>query len=381
MLVRRGLTDTRVVVIEIGLLESHPIYSSDSESVSRMRDWRSLGLGVLFFFFLPVGHAADELFDIKPVAEGVYAAIAKPHRPENANSAIILLDDGLLVVDAASTPSSASGLIEQIRKLTPRPVKYLVNTHFHWDHYWGNAAFVEAFPGVQIIASEEARLEMQRMGLGSIWVKRLTNVELPEAFERWKVQLAKETDPKRLQLLRDRMEQWGKANEELKAMPLVLPTLTFEGRMVLHRASQPVEILALGRGHTSGDVEVFLPKSKVIMTGDLIAGDTPYIADVSPYEWIHTLDAVEQLDFETVIPGHGDVMRGKDGLRLWRNYFRELTAQTEAAYAEGLPLEDAVKKVSARLVEEFKDRFPPEFSEGVLLNVRTTYRFVSGKPQ
>lgn len=344
-----------------------------------MRDWRLLGLGV--FLFLPVGHAADELFEIKPVAEGVYAAIARPHRPENANSAIVLLEDGVLVVDAASTPSSARVLIELIRKLTPQPVKYLVNTHFHWDHYWGNAAFLEAFPGVQIIASENARLEMQRMGLGSLWVTRLTKVELPEAFEQWKAQLAKETDPQRLQLLRDRMEQWGKANEELKTMPLALPTLTFEGRMVLHSPSQPVEILALGRGHTSGDVEVYLPKSKVVMTGDLIAGDTPYIADVSPYEWIQTLEAVKQLDFETIIPGHGDVMRGKDGLRLWCDYFRELTTQTEAAYAEGLSLEDAVKQVSARLVEKFKDRFPPEFPQGVPLNVRTTYRFVTGKQE
>jgi len=344
-----------------------------------MRVCHLLRLGVLLSCFLPVCHASDGLFDIKPLAAGVYAAIARPHRPENANSAIVLLDDGVLVVDAASTPSSAKALIAQIRKLTPQPVKYLVNTHFHWDHYWGNAAFLEAFPGVQIIASENARLEMQRMGLGSLWVTRLTKVELPEAFERWKGQVVKETDPKRLQLLRDRIEEWGKADEELKTMPLALPTLTFEGRMVLHTASQPVEILALGRGHTSGDVEVYLPKSKVLMTGDLIAGDTPYIADVGPYEWMHTLDTVEQLDFETVIPGHGDVMRGKDGLRLWRDYFRELTAQTEAAYAEGLAIEDAVKQVSARLVEKFRDRFPPEFPQAVPLNVRTAYRFVSGE--
>ena len=338
---------------------------------------------LLFFALCPVprGAEAQELFDIKPVAEGVYAAIARPHRPENANSAIVLLDDGVMVVDAASAPSSAKDLIEHIRKITPLPVKYLVNTHFHWDHYWGNAAFLAAFPGVQIIASGNARLEMQRMGLGSLWVTRLTKVELPEAFEQWKGQLAKETDPKRLQSVRDRMEQWGKANEELKTMALVLPTLTFEGRMVLHSASQPVEILALGRGHTSGDVEVYLPKSKVIIAGDLIAGDTPFIADVSPYEWMHTLDAFEQLNFETVIPGHGDVMRGKDGLRLWRDYFRELTAQTETAYADGLAIEEAVKQVSARLIEKFKDRFPPEFPQAVPGNVRATYRFVSGEQE
>ncbi|MFB3921003.1 MAG: MBL fold metallo-hydrolase [Terriglobia bacterium] len=322
--------------------------------------------------------AADDVYEIKPVAEDVYAAIARPHRPENANSAIVILEDGVLVVDAASTPSSARALIEQIRRLTSKPVQYLVNTHFHWDHYWGNAAFIEAFPGVQIIASENTRQDMQRMGLGSLWVARLTKVELPEAFEQWKAQLARETDLQRMRLLRDRMEQWSKADEELKKMPLALPTMTFEGRMVLHSATQPVEILDLGRGHTSGDVEVYLSKSKVIMAGDLIAGDTPFIADVSPYEWMHTLDAIEQLDFDTVIPGHGDVMRGRNGLRLWRDYFHELMAQAETAYSEGLPIDDAVKRVSARLMERFKDRFPPEFPQALPGNVRAAYRFLSG---
>lgn len=333
---------------------------------------------VLFLTCVPAV-ASDDLFELKPVAEGVYAAIARPHRPENANSAVVILDEGVLVVDAASTPSSARALIEQIRKLTPKPVRYVVNTHFHWDHFWGNQAFVEAYPGVEIISSEATRLDMQRMGLGSLWRARLTGFELPQAFEQWKAQLAKETDPERLKTLRERMEQWGKASEELKSMTLVLPTLTFERRMVLQSATQPVELLWLGRGHTSGDVVVYLPRSKVLMSGDLIAGDTPYIADISPYEWIHTLDAVEQLDFDTVIPGHGDVMSGKAGLRLWRDYFRALTAETEAAYAEGARLDVAVKQVSARLVEEFKNRFPPEFPQAAPLNVRTTYEFVSGE--
>src|SRR5258708_17649048 len=85
--------------------------------------------------------AADDLFDIKPVADGVYAAIAKPDYKVNCNAVIILLDDGVLVVDTHSKPSAARALIEQIKKLTPKPVKYVVNTHFHWDHYQGNEAY------------------------------------------------------------------------------------------------------------------------------------------------------------------------------------------------------------------------------------------------
>ena len=88
----------------------------------------------LFFLLPTLCQAAEELFEIKPVADGVYAAIAKPTYRVNSNTVIILLGDGVLVVDANSTPSAARSLIEQIKKLTPKPVKYVVNTHFHWDH-------------------------------------------------------------------------------------------------------------------------------------------------------------------------------------------------------------------------------------------------------
>src|SRR5262245_48022592 len=84
---------------------------------------------------------AEDLFDIKPLADGVYAAIAKPTFILNCNAAIIVLDDGVMVVDTHSKPSAARGLMEQIKKITDKPVRYVVNTHFHWDHSQGNSAY------------------------------------------------------------------------------------------------------------------------------------------------------------------------------------------------------------------------------------------------
>src|SRR5207237_2597956 len=120
----------------------------------------------ILFVFLPASSVADDLFDIKPVADGVYAAIAKPAYKVNCNAAIILLDDTVLVVDTHSKPSAARALIEQIKKLTPKPVKYVVNTHFHWDHYQGNEAYPSSWPaGVEIISSEATRQNFQRLGI------------------------------------------------------------------------------------------------------------------------------------------------------------------------------------------------------------------------
>jgi glyoxylase-like metal-dependent hydrolase (beta-lactamase superfamily II) len=145
----------------------------------------------LFFFLLssmPV-FAAEDLFDIKLVADGVYAAISKPAYKVNCNAAIILLDDGVLVVDTHSKPSAARALIEQIKKLTPKPVKFVVNTHFHWDHYQGNEAYPSSWPaGVEIISSEATRANIERIG-----IPRIKNeiVTLPQEIAALKSNLEK----------------------------------------------------------------------------------------------------------------------------------------------------------------------------------------------
>jgi cyclase len=338
------------------------------------------GLTLVLFAALvfPAGTRAQAVFDVKPVAPDVYAAIARPHRPDNANSAFILLDDGVLVVDTSSTPSSARALITEIRKLTAKPVKWVVNTHFHWDHYWGNQAFVEAFPDVEIISSERTRQDMQRMGLGNRLLARWS-VEIPATIADWKRQLAETTELDRRQRLTERIQGWEAALPELKSIRPTLPTLTFERRMILHSGARTVELLWLGRGHTAGDIVVYLPQERVMATGDLLAGDTPYIADITPYDWIRTLQALEKFDFDVAIPGHGGVMAGKEKLHLWKEYFRDLMAETESAYAAGSTLNDAVKQVSARLVEKYRDRFAADFPAAVGGNVSAAYRIVSGE--
>src|SRR5678809_413618 len=100
---------------------------------------------LLCLLSVTVAHAED-LFDIKPMANGVYAAIAKPAYKVNCNAAIILLGDSVLVVDTHSKPSAARALIEQIKKLTPKPVRFVVNTHFHWDHYQGCLLYTSPSP-------------------------------------------------------------------------------------------------------------------------------------------------------------------------------------------------------------------------------------------
>ena len=154
---------------------------------------RMLCLALLFFVAAVSTSAADDLFDIKPMADGVYAALSKPVYKINCNAAIILFDDSVLVVDTHSKPSAARALIEQVKKLTDKPVKYVVNTHFHWDHYQGNQAYPSSWPaGVEIISSEATRQNIEQRGIPRVKHEITT---MPADIEKLKADLAVATDP------------------------------------------------------------------------------------------------------------------------------------------------------------------------------------------
>jgi glyoxylase-like metal-dependent hydrolase (beta-lactamase superfamily II) len=320
--------------------------------------------------------AAEELFEVKPVVPGVYAAIAKEQYKVNCNAAIILLDDSVLVVDTHSKPSAARALIAQIKTVTPKPVKYVVDTHFHWDHHYGNEAYVNAWPaGVEIVSSEATREAIEQRGIPRLKCEIL---EGPKEIEALKADLAKAADAKKKSELEENLRQAEAYFAELKAMQVTLPTLTFDRSLVLYQKSRTVKLLWLGKGHTDGDVVVYLPKERVIVTGDALHGWTPYMGDSYPYDWIRMLEATEKLDFDWVIGGHGDVIRGKGHFQMWEQYFRDLMAETAAAYAQGARLEETRKRVAAALVPKYTGKMPETFPQDVVGNIEKAYRVVSG---
>src|ERR1700758_4135565 len=191
-----------------------------------MKSRFSLCLILFLSAFCVPAPAAEELFDIKPMADGVYAAIPKPAYKVNCNAAIIVLGDSVLVVDTHSKPSAARALIEQIKKLTDKPVRYVVNTHFHWDHYQGNQAYPSSWPaGVEIISSEATRENIEHRGIPRVKYEIAT---MPQEIEKLKSDLAAATDPKQKQELQSNLSQAQDYFAELKSMQVALPTLTFD---------------------------------------------------------------------------------------------------------------------------------------------------------
>jgi len=319
---------------------------------------------------------AQQLFDLQKVADGVYAALAKPRSPINCNAAVIVLDDAVLVVDTHSRPSSARALIAQIRTITDKPVRFAVNTHFHWDHAQGNHAYPVAFPQqVTIIASEATRENLRTLGAGRLKDQLAST---PAQIATLEAQLAKATDAAVQARLKDEIAQQKDYLEEIKSLELTLPDLTFDKSLIIYRGDRRVVLLFLGRGHTSGDVVAWLPKERVVATGDLLHGWMPYMGDGYPSEWVATLDALDKLEFDTIIGGHGTV-KPHAHLTFFRNYLADLIAAVRAARDRGETLEQAKVSVSAALKPKYDAGMNGEFAGSVGANIEKVYQDLEAK--
>ena len=319
---------------------------------------------------------SDELFDLQKLADGVYAAIARPRTPINCNAAVIVYDEGVLVVDTHSRPSSAQALIQQIKGVTDKPVRYAVNTHFHWDHVQGNHAYPVAFPQqVAVVASEATRQNLIQMGMQRVKDQIDAGPGQIADLER---RIAVEKDAAAKARLQDELKQQQDYLAEIRSLELKLPDITFDKTLILHRPDWDVRLLFLGRGHTSGDIVAYLPKQKVVATGDLLHGWMPFMGDSYPSEWVATLDALDKLDFDTIVGGHGSV-KPRSHLRFFRNYIADLIDAVKAARGRGEALEQAKTSVAAALAPKYEAGMDGRFAGSVGANIEKVYKDLEEK--
>jgi len=300
------------------------------------------------------------------IADGVYAALPNGTVNVVSNSAIIINDEDVVVVDAHATPAAARALVEDIKALTPKPVRYVIDTHYHWDHAHGNQGFI---PGAQIIGHEYVRQMLLTNTLVAASYRSFID-PLPGQIDNLRRQVAAEADVAKKQQLQTRLDvqlAYAEALKEIKPTP---PTVTYETRMTMYRGTREIQLLFLGRGHTGGDTVVYLPKERIIATGDLIVGALPFMfmGDGFVNEWAETMDRVLKLDFDTIIPGHGDPFTDKDRLRRYQSYLRDLWKQAGELKQQGLTAEDAATKID---LTSHKADFPTIQGPGVDVRAMT----------
>jgi cyclase len=293
-----------------------------------------------------------DLFDIQKVGNGVYFAHARPQALINCNAAIFVRSKDVVVVDTHSKPSAATSLISQIkREITPKPVRYVINTHFHWDHTQGNHAYRLTGEKVDFIASAATSQLMAQLAVARM---KASVGEVPKQIDALRDQAAHATSAGEKAFCADQIRQLQAYQAELKNYTLELPTITFDKSYVLQDPAHDLHIDFHGHAHTAGDVVVHCPQERVIATGDVIHGFLPFIADGFPRIWPGTIDSIGSADFNNIMPGHAALQTGRTAMINLRNYIEEVTENVQQGKKAGLTVAEMQRRITVASLKSLK---------------------------
>jgi glyoxylase-like metal-dependent hydrolase (beta-lactamase superfamily II) len=268
--------------------------------------------------FASSGDLAEKKVTFTELGPGLYAYTAEG----DPNSGVIVGDDGVMVVDATSTPVMAARLIERIRAVTDKPVRYVLLSHYHAVRVMG----ASAFEAEQIIASKTTYDLIEERG--------------QQDFE-------------------SEVGRFPRLFQAVESVPgLTWPSIAFERSMTLWMGRRRVEIMHLGRGHTAGDTVAWLPEERVLFAGDLVEyGATPYTGDAYFTDWPTTLDRARALAPEQLVPGRGEALttpeQVKDGIDGTQAFLSALFDAVRRGVAEGRSLKEVYDQTYALLEPRF----------------------------
>lgn len=334
-------------------------------------------------------NSGPDLFDIEKVADGVYLAQARPQAEINCNAAIFVGSKEVVVVDAHSKPSAATSLLRQIkRQITEKPVRYVINTHFHWDHTQGNHAYRLAKEKVDFIASTETKRLMSDLAVFRV---KASLEQAAEKLDQLRTRSSRSSSAGEKAFCADQTRQLEAYRAELQNYTLELPTITVDQSYIIQDKTHDLHITFHGHAHTAGDVVVLCPQKRAVATGDVIHGFLPFIADGFPKAWPGAIDSIGRLEFNQILPGHTSPQTGRVVMTSLRNYIEELTGKVEQGRSAGKSVADLQKTIAVSSLKSLEsndygellirnnERFNPHFGkmpplqDGVNANILDIY--------
>lgn len=257
------------------------------------------------------------------LADGVYAYTAEG----DPNTGVVIGDDSVMIMDARATPVAAQELIDAVRGVTDKPIKYVVLSHYHAVRVLG----ASAYEADHIIASAMTRDLIVERG--------------QQDFE-------------------SEVQRFPRLFQAVESVPgLTWPTLTFTDRMTLYMGEREVRLMHLGRGHTKGDIVAWLPAEKVCFSGDLVEfGATPYAGDAYPSEWPATLENLRALGAEKMVPGRGDALTSPDLVNRAIDETKAFVSTLAKVVKDGVQAGEDLKAVYART----RAALEPDFGDWVI---------------
>jgi cyclase len=289
---------------------------------------------------------SDRGFTIDKLAEGIYAVVRREPAglATHANNVFIVNDEDVMVVDTSQSPALTREVLAALRTMTRKPVRYVINTHWHDDHYVGDQVYRDAYPDVDIIAHAQTLRDLPAEG----GPNRARMAEgIPSLVQRLRGALAGAKNLAGAEITGEERAayesdiEWAERYaREVPSVPIVLPTMTVANRLTLHRGTRVIDIRSVGPGHSQADLIVHLPAERIVIAGDLVIWPVPLAGLKSSIKgWAAGLDRIRALEPAIIVPGHGPIMREDTYLTQMSGLFRSLSQQVEACAAAGASLE------------------------------------------
>jgi cyclase len=286
------------------------------------------------------------------VAEGVHAFIEDFGRSVvSSNIVAIVGEDAVAVIDSGHHPRLTRAIVADIRALTPKPVRYVVNTHWHNDHVSGNFVFEDAWPGVTFVAHAFTAQLMDTVvrefqGPNCAPFLKTQSQPLRDALASGKGRDGQPLTEARRKRMEAFVREADVATQECGEFRYRSPGLTFTDRATLRLGDRDVELMHWGRANTAGDVVAWVPDVKVLAAGDIVVYPFPYATGSYLSEWAQVLKRLEATPYEALVPGHGPVMRDRKYAAEVRGVLESVMSQARAAYKPGMTAEELRGKIN-----------------------------------
>jgi glyoxylase-like metal-dependent hydrolase (beta-lactamase superfamily II) len=305
-------------------------------------------------------------FTLQEVVPGIYTT-QEPREwmlslMAHGNTMFVVNERDVFAVDANRTPAAAQKTLDLLRGVTKNPVRQLLVTHWHGDHWFGMQAFQDAFPGLQVIATDTARTELTTRLIDPIGKRNaefyaVASNQHDSIYNAGVDYAGRPHTPERrkmVDLVRKAFRHYyAPAAQVMRLSP---PDVTFERSMRLHSGKRVIELLHVGFGDTPGDAVAWLPAEGVLAAGDMLVHPVPYGQSPTPSQWAKSLRAIRALNPRHIVPGHGDVLRGTAYLDLVIETVEATVGQVRQLESQGVSLEDVQKRVT---MDAFRTRMVP----------------------
>jgi glyoxylase-like metal-dependent hydrolase (beta-lactamase superfamily II) len=312
----------------------------------------------LVLVLLATSAAATEL-DVRPfVAREINPRVHLLSTPDDyfgpviGNVTLIEQRDGFVVVDSGLSAANGRAVVRYARSLAAKPIKAVMITHWHNDHPQGLSSIRDAFPKVRIISTRQTEAGMLGpeafdigYSPGPKWDEAMAKLTATTKEQLQKLLGDPATAPDRKERIRKAIPQFDAFLVDFRGSYIVPPTETFERELLIEDPEVPVRLLYLGRANTEGDALAWLPKQKILMSGDIVVAPSPFDFGSFPNDWIDTIGKVKAIGFETLIPGHGEPMHNREYLDKLIAAISDVRGQVGPLAKAGVPLDEVRKKV------------------------------------